>query len=163
MMSMRKKPCRWTAATWRSGECRKGPMMCEWIRASAGLVCIILFIAGCSRAPDAMSMDDLPSVPGLSLYEGAQEIVLDSMTGALRAAIDTVTWEAGYYWDPDGQPWVALVQAFGERIESEGWQADMGRSLAGLAVWTRAAQRLVLAEVPQPSGGRIVAVVLTAP
>jgi len=163
MMAMRKKPCRWIAGTRRSGECRKRPMVRGWIRASAGLACIVLFIAGCSRAPGAASLDELPSIPGLSLYEGAQEIVLDSMTGALRAAIDTVTWEAVYYWDPDGQPWVALVQAFGERIESEGWQADTGRSLAGLAVWTRAAQRLVLAEVPQPSRGRIVAVVLTAP
>ena len=126
-------------------------------------MCIVLLVAGCSNAPGTVCLDDLPAIPGLSLYEGAEEIVLDRVANALRTAIDDTELEAEYYWDPNVRAWDELVASFGSRIEPEGWAADKEEAFAGVAVWTRATQRLVLAEIPQLSGGRIIALFLAAP
>ncbi len=107
-------------------------------------------------------MRDLPAVPDLSPYEGAEELVLDRVVAAVQTAIDDISLQAAYYWDADNRAWEELVESFDSRLKPEKWAADQV-ALAGVAAWDRGSQRLVLAELPQESGGRIVALFLTAP
>jgi len=134
--------------------------------ASFLLLCVVWIATGCATTSDALSIHDLPAIPELEPYEGTEEIRLDCMINALRTGIDNLTLEVAYYWDPSSDSWDELVASYAEQLDSRAWAKDEKRTVADTAVWKRVGsrmpQRLVLASVPQPSEGRIVAVFLIA-
>ena len=130
---------------------------------AAGLI-LALLIAGCTSWRAPIHLDSLPSVPGLSRYEGDTETTLDSLSTALRLALGKPSIEIVYYFDPESLDWSEISASYDAILAPEEWTPDVEGNSPTVTRWSRPCrggkQFLVLAAIPNVAEGRIVALLL---
>jgi hypothetical protein len=118
------------------------------------MVLILVLLPGCGGGNASATIDELPLAPGLTMYEGAQEIVLDNTLVAAESAfdVDASGVEVRYFLLPEGATGEEVLRFYREAMAADGWGIDEERSGGGLARWSR-----------EGTGGKQVFVVSTVP
>lgn len=129
-----------------------------WIAA----LCVL--VAGCAADVRDVPFADVPAVPGLTPYEGQQEVPLDTLASAIRAVLVEEEVQIRYYWNPAPDDWESIIASYQAVLDPEAWAFSGSDSSRGLARWEyrppRGAQRLALAAFPVGEEAQIVVLVL---
>lgn len=127
----------------------------------------MLALAGCGSGSDTVSLNDIPVAPGLAVYEGAEETVLDNTVMATESAfgVDPGRAEVQYLWMPEGVSRGQVDGFYQSALVEGGWDPD-DAAVPGMGRWTRDSsagrQVLVLNAVPvTPGDGHILIIMLT--
>lgn len=120
----------------------------------------LLFSSGCGSDEPRVRLSEIAVAPGLVVYEGPQELVLDNALIAAQSAfeVDAGRAETQFFLMPADMAWEQLEQFYLDKLADEGWDRDKELS-GGMTRWTRESasgrQVLVLASVPATAAGAV--------
>jgi len=126
----------------------------------------VLIIAGCSSTNPAVTLSDIPILPDLTIYEGAEETTFDTLISALQQAfeVQAAKIEVQYYWMPETVTWEQVEQFYQMVFADTNWTAVKAGETFNTACWTRKSragkQVLVISAVPIVSSAEHILVLI---
>lgn len=142
------------------------------MKISTWFILIALFIlAGCSDGNSTnntppVEWSEIPVVPGMDVYEGAEEYTLDTFSSALQQALGAESQQMSirYYWLPETISWEDIKQFYEDALLEKVWLPEEGSAGLNTAVWQHNSgkQKLTITALPVAgSEGHILALILS--
>ncbi len=128
-----------------------------------------LLLGGCTGSTlladsHLVELNQIPVLPDLAIYEGPEEITLDTLLLAAQYAFGDPPKrvESQYYWIPDTLAWEAVETFYKEAFANSDWVRDSTGFHTTRWIRIRGADRqaLVLSAVPLATGNESILVML---